>query len=358
MENAVSELYSLFSHGSVSEANPTFFNPFFLVQKISVIIPTFNSLTHLEETLNSVLLQDYANFECIIIDDGSTDETENLVRNYTTRDARIFYWKRPENLPKGPSSCRNYGAEKAVGDFIVFLDADDLLASYCLKNRISQFEQHPECDFLVFQMQRFVQQPDFSKTVKAAQKDPQKIVKSFLNLHGEWQITSPIYKTGFFRKIGFNPDLVVFEDLELAIRAIVFAADFKVFDEVDCYYRNDENYQSKYETIEVKTRMVNGFKVLLQSLKSLMETNPGLQFDNESIRHATVQSYKRLFLGIILNNAKLFRSDNKELLVLLSKYHFLTSSDRLRMRFAHQIILPFANIKGTGISRVIQMLYK
>ncbi len=92
---------------------------------VSIIIPTFNRAHLISETLDSVLAQTYANWECIVVDDGSTDNTNELLKEYCKRDARFQYFIRPNNRMKGPSSCRNYGFNRVKGDWIHFLDSDD-----------------------------------------------------------------------------------------------------------------------------------------------------------------------------------------------------------------------------------------
>lgn len=94
---------------------------------ISVIIPAFNRASIIGETLDSVLDQSYSNWECIIVDDGSTDNTREVVENYSAGDKRFRYFPRPPERKKGASPCRNYGLEMAKGDYIQFLDSDDLL---------------------------------------------------------------------------------------------------------------------------------------------------------------------------------------------------------------------------------------
>lgn len=94
---------------------------------ISIIIPVFNRASIIGETLKSVLNQSYSNWECIIIDDGSTDETVSVVEEYVQGDNRFKFFMRPQNRKKGASPCRNFGLEKAQGHFIQFLDSDDLL---------------------------------------------------------------------------------------------------------------------------------------------------------------------------------------------------------------------------------------
>jgi glycosyltransferase involved in cell wall biosynthesis len=94
---------------------------------ISIIIPVCNRADLIGETLDSVISQTYTNWECIIVDDGSTDNTENVVAAYTEKDSRIKFFKRPQHRQKGASPSRNFGMEQANGDYFQFLDSDDLL---------------------------------------------------------------------------------------------------------------------------------------------------------------------------------------------------------------------------------------
>lgn len=328
------------------------------MQKVSIIIPTFNSSKHLKATLNSVLSQTYTDWECILVDDGSIDLTETISINYQEKDQRFQLYKRPEDLPKGPSSARNYGVTKAKGDFLIFLDADDLLATTCLENRVAQFQQHQECDFLVFQMERFFDEPDFLKKEIAVEQDKNQVLKSFIQLHGQWPVTAPIYKTAFFKTIGFNSELVVFEDLEVAIKAIVQAKDFKIFNTIDCYYRNDANYKAKYNSIEVKTKMVKCFVELLLSLVAIMKQNQESIFKNKDIKAYLVQSYKTFFRFTILENNRVFQKENKKIVHLLTLHGFIDTYTFFKFILVDRVLLPFASIKGSGVSRIIKKLYQ
>lgn len=327
------------------------------MQKVSIIIPTFNSSKYLKATLDSVLSQTYANWECILVDDGSEDLTETISINYQEKDNRFQLHKRPEDSPKGPSSARNYGVTKAKGDYLIFLDADDLLATTCLENRVAQFLKNQACDFLVFQMERFLDEPDFSKKEIVAEQDKNRVLESFIQLHGQWPITAPIYKADFFKSIAFNSGLVVFEDLEVAIKAIVQATDFKIFNTIDCYYRNDVNYKEKYNSIEVKTKMVKCFVELLLSLVAITQQNKEHIFKNKDIKTYLVQSYKTFFRFTILENSRAFQEDNKKIVHLLAIHSFLDSKTFFKFILVDRVLLPFASIKGSGVSRVIKKLY-
>lgn len=106
---------------------------------ISIIIPVFNRENLIKQTLDSVLHQTYTNWECIIVDDGSTDNTIDIIKKYVINDNRFKFFLRPENLPKGANSCRNYGFEKASGDFIQWFDSDDIMLEDFLSTKINQF---------------------------------------------------------------------------------------------------------------------------------------------------------------------------------------------------------------------------
>ena len=81
--------------------------------KVSIIIPVYNRESLILETLNSIQQQIYKDWECIIIDDHSTDNTLSLVKEFCNEDARFSYYLRPEKKPKGANSCRNYGFLKS-----------------------------------------------------------------------------------------------------------------------------------------------------------------------------------------------------------------------------------------------------
>jgi glycosyltransferase involved in cell wall biosynthesis len=89
---------------------------------ISVIIPTYNSARYLKEAIDSVLAQNIQSLEIIVVDDGSTDETEQAVASYAELK-KIVYLKKNNG---GPASARNFGIKNSTGEFIAFLDADDI----------------------------------------------------------------------------------------------------------------------------------------------------------------------------------------------------------------------------------------
>ena len=110
---------------------------------VSVIMPVYNSDDYIGQAIESVLSQDYQNFELVLVDDGSTDNTREVIQRYT--DSRIKYLHQ-EN--KGVSSARNMGIRHAQGQYIMPLDADDMMASASMTKHLEEFEMHPEADLV------------------------------------------------------------------------------------------------------------------------------------------------------------------------------------------------------------------
>ncbi|WP_262733114.1 glycosyltransferase family 2 protein [Gaetbulibacter sp. NE] len=123
-------------------------------QLISIIIPTYNRAHLIGATLDSIAAQSYAGWECLVIDDGSTDDTAAVVGGYEAADARFQYHERPVDKPKGANACRNYGLDLAHGQYVVFFDSDDLMTPNHLEVKHEAILKH-ECDFVITQTRYF-----------------------------------------------------------------------------------------------------------------------------------------------------------------------------------------------------------
>jgi len=121
---------------------------------VSIIIPTYNRAHLIEETLDSILAQTYPNWECIIVDDGSTDDTDAVVGKYVDKDARFRYHHRPADRPKGANACRNYGFEISNGEYVNWFDSDDLMHPYHLLKKVDTMALN-NLDFVVCEVARF-----------------------------------------------------------------------------------------------------------------------------------------------------------------------------------------------------------
>ena len=119
---------------------------------VSVIVPTYNYGRFIGETLECLRAQTYANWECVIVDDGSTDDTAEQVARLMERDAR-FKFVRQENARQ--AAAKNNGLRNSAGEYIQFLDADDLIESQKFEQQVEFLETHPEVDIVYGSMRYF-----------------------------------------------------------------------------------------------------------------------------------------------------------------------------------------------------------
>jgi glycosyltransferase involved in cell wall biosynthesis len=127
---------------------------------VSVVIPAYNSAPYIARTLETVLQQSYRPYEIIVVDDGSTDDTPNVLKKY--RD-RIIYIHQDN---AGEPAARNTGIRHARGEFIAFLDADDLWLPDKLEVQMDYFEQHPEVALVYSDMKLFTETGIIHESVK------------------------------------------------------------------------------------------------------------------------------------------------------------------------------------------------
>lgn len=214
--------------------------------KVSVIIPTYNCEKYLPETIESVLNQTYQDFEIIIADDGSTDNTKSIVSDYTNKfTGKILYCYQDNN---GPAAARNKGIKKAKGEYIAFLDSDDLWLTNRLEEGVKALDSNPDIG-LAHANIAFISE---DKTLIDIPRRKKKLLSGdiFINLFlRKAHISCPtvIIKKQCVEKVGLfdeNPQCVGVEDRDLWLR---IAKEYKILysDKVLAYYRMRGNSLSK-----------------------------------------------------------------------------------------------------------------
>ena len=208
---------------------------------VSIIIPTYNREHLIGDTLVSLLNQTYPFWECIIVDDGSSDPTEKTIETFIEKDSRFKFYKR-ETLPKGASHCRNIGLSKAKGKFVIFLDSDDQLLDFCLAQRIKYSTEFPENDFYVFPMLVEKEQNVFVEKIIPISED---YLCNFLSYRLYWGIMCTFWNREFLNNLGgFNVNYKRLNDPEIHIRGMLMSSNYKVF--------NIAKPDSKYIMAETK----------------------------------------------------------------------------------------------------------
>jgi glycosyltransferase involved in cell wall biosynthesis len=132
--------------------------------KISIIIPVYNREHLIGETLDSILTQTFTNWECILVDDHSTDATIAVLEAYRLKDKRIKWVSRPNDRFKGANACRNYGFEISRGDFIQWFDSDDIMLPDFLEKKYNALND--TVDFVVSYCHNFNENGVEEKIIK------------------------------------------------------------------------------------------------------------------------------------------------------------------------------------------------
>lgn len=217
---------------------------------VSIIIPTYNRLELIYETLDSVINQTYKSWECIIVDDGSNQEFKTLLNAYISNDKRISFFER-QRAPKGVSTSRNIGVTKALGEFIMFLDSDDVLDVNCLKNRVRVSQLNQNNDFWVFKMQEFVNEIGDNNQLHnkfPEQLSKESFLKSFVSGIVCFHLTSVLWKRESFLGLnGFDESLTLWEDPDLHVDAISNDLNFycDINGNVDSFFRVNRSNKEK-----------------------------------------------------------------------------------------------------------------
>lgn len=201
---------------------------------VSIIIPCYNYGWLLPETLDSLLAQTYTNWECIIIDDGSTDDSRNVAETYVSHDARFRYVYQSN---KGMSVARNRGLDEARGEYIQLLDADDLLVPHKLERQVRFLDAHPSVDLLYGDVRffRHGNPQELSKSSDMADQDWMKGIEGqgevLVNAIVETSLMvvhAPLTRATLIQQVGrFAEDLRSAEDWEFWVRCAVAGGSFR-----------------------------------------------------------------------------------------------------------------------------------
>lgn len=202
--------------------------------KISVIVPAYNCGKYLSETLDSVIAQTLVDWECIVVDDGSTDNTGEVAENYCSLDAR-FKCIHQEN--GGPSVARNNGILHSSGKYICPLDGDDLIEKTYLEKATCYLDVHPQTKLVYCYAKSFGSQEELLRF-------PAFVYDDFI-----WQNSLFCYavyrRCDFDNTTGYNPNMVFGqEDWDFFLSLLDPSDEVHCIDEFLFFYRKHADSRS------------------------------------------------------------------------------------------------------------------
>ena len=234
---------------------------------ISVLMPVYNGSRYLLYSIGSILNQTFTDYEFIIVNDGSTDDSEEIILSF--KDERIKYFKCEH---KGISKTLNFGLSKSSSDIIARMDADDIAVSTRLEEQLNFLNKNPEYD-VVSSWYALFKNKKIRYVIKTAETDFQ--IKQRLILHSEIVHSGVLYRREIIEKYnGYLTDGV--EDYELWLK-IKNEAKFYNIPKVLTYVRILNNSSSRYNQSDIRVKQYN---IQEQYYKNL-ESNFDLKNENQ-----------------------------------------------------------------------------
>lgn len=273
------------------------------IPEISVIIPVFNAAPFLQESIESILNQSYSNFELIVLNDKSTDESLEIIKKLQAKDNRIIIIDKEQNV--GPANLRNEGINAAKGTYIALMDADDIAAPTRFEKQIAIFKNNPEIGvcgtwftFFGSEKNKIIKHNTNHDTIKV----------SFLH---SCNIGNPtvMFKKEVLSDLKFDNDYVPVEDYDLWSRLLA-KTNFYNIPESLLDYRQHNNNISKTK-IDNVNRAVRNVKInQLQNL-GIDSTDPKIDFYLNAVSFKKRLSPEEIIETI--NASKFLLSQNEKL---------------------------------------------
>lgn len=181
---------------------------------ISILFPVYNTASFLKEAIDSMLEQTYSNFELIVLDDCSPDNSEEILDTYS--DPRIVRYRGEKN--QGLANVLNIGMDMARGKYIARMDSDDISLPNRLEIQVKYLEEHPDIDLCSCGMELF----GAKNEIWIRESDPEKVKITALH-HSPVLHASSMWRKESFDKVGlsFRQDMVPAEDYDMWCRALV-----------------------------------------------------------------------------------------------------------------------------------------
>jgi glycosyltransferase involved in cell wall biosynthesis len=174
---------------------------------VSFIIPHYNSVQYIDDTISSIESQTYKNFEILVVDDNSSDEVFKELKNIINGRENISLYSLPKQFVKGANSCRNFGLLHSKGEFVNFIDSDDIILPSKIEAQLKVFANNPDLGMVICKTQYFsnsssnrlelLQSQDFSKS--------DDFLKAYISKKSLWCTNSALINKSKLGDISFQP---------------------------------------------------------------------------------------------------------------------------------------------------------
>mgnify|MGYP003630532085 CR=1 FL=1 len=284
-------------------------------QLLSIIIPVYNREYLIAETLNAIINQEYKNWECLVIDDGSTDNTVKVVQFLSKKDSRISIHIRPPNLKQGGNAARNYGFDLALGEYITWVDSDDLVDIRHYIRHIRVLQKNPEIYATISKAGIFHKQIGDLEGVWSQIYKSQNVLEDMICNLVSWPILGVCWRKTWFSCAPFSEEIISGQEWLMHVNQLINGLKFEIINDVTSYVRrhsdrkgmneNPLKYLSRFNARFYVYNELKKNKVLskinkLALIKSMIQNIKKIT-DTKSIRFLIPACFRIMILNISLN---------------------------------------------------------
>jgi glycosyltransferase involved in cell wall biosynthesis len=231
---------------------------------VSILLPNYNKAPYLRETLDSVITQTYTNWECIIVDDHSTDNSWEILEEYSKKDLRFKIFKRPENRRKGGNAARNYAFEMSKGEFINWFDSDDIMHPRMIESKIDKAIQYLNLDFTFGDILKFHYSTNDAKKVDKIDYEFYHSNLPLAYLKGTFwiPICSPLFSRKFLEEFEnlFDEYLMRGQEAEFFTRILLNKPNFLfVKDSLNFWRQSNDSKTGAYKGSSIEIQQLSNF---------------------------------------------------------------------------------------------------
>ncbi|WP_447636165.1 glycosyltransferase family 2 protein [Flavobacterium microcysteis] len=206
--------------------------------QVSILIPVYNREHLIIETLESIRSQSFLNWECILVDDHSTDNSIGVVTEFISQDPRFKLYKRPSEKQKGANACRNYGFEMAQGEFVNWFDSDDIMHPEFIRKKVAALSNNNTLDGIISKTMMFENNIENITGRENRTFLTENALEDFLKLKISWYLPDIMWNSAFLKeKQLFDEELLAGQDSDFYARMLIEQPNLEVINEYLTYYR-------------------------------------------------------------------------------------------------------------------------
>lgn len=314
---------------------------------VSIIIPTYNRAHLIGETIDSVIAQTYKNWECIVVDDGSNDATDEVMQAYCQKDTRIQYYHRSKQHLPGGNGARNYGLLKSRGELIKWFDSDDLAHKNLIEYQVKEINEKKVdltfCNLKILGSSHGLN-PDDNEIAE--------LLKAFITRKIKLNLQTILFTRDLVKKFKFDEELRKAQDLDFIYEVLRAEPTYSFTNKILCELRLHEqrisndyqkfNKRAIFSSIKVKE------KILFNEYKHVIGK------EQRALLHQ--YTYELRLLLVIFEIRLFFYYLNR-----LKKRSFITWAAYFGFTFKFTFIAikeRFKNIKRSVVNLIKQSLLK